>query len=530
MKTVWGSLTVMAAVLASWGSALWLEGAAHLHVDIVIQAVALTWTLAWTQREADLVERGIGFVVLPSVAMCAAWTDRVMTESAVRGDLLFALFVAFAIWVRRFGVRATRAGTLAALPFVATLVVQGPIALPPQARDGHVLWMGLVAVICAGYVLVVQVGAGWVGLTPRVRVRRSTEPLVPPRAVASRLLPSTRMALQMGVSLGAAFLAGHWLFPDHWTWVVLTAFIVCSGARGRADVLYKGVTRALGAGFGTAVATGVVGAFGPGDPWAVVLLFVVLALATWLRPLNYAYWAACVTAAFSLLYGYFGETTVHVLTQRLQAILVGAVLGIAVSWLLAPVRTVDVVRRRVADALAVLADVLRAHDAVELRVHQGRFEEAVELLEQVAPPLRALRGVEGWVRRRRGVSGGRAHLADAIDAVRACVEPVRELAGSSSSADVTPDVTSDAAPDLAPDAAPVPTPVLAPDAAPVLANITAVRLAIGRVPGPPYQAQAAGVGSLGVIDKAVGEVARVFPAAAPVIASGRTPVHPPPPR
>ncbi len=624
MKTVWGSLTVMAAVLASWGSALWLEGAAHLHVDIVIQAVALTWTLAWTQREADLVERGIGFVVLPGVAMCAAWTDQVMTESAVRGDLLFALFVAFAIWVRRFGVRATRAGTLAALPFVATLVVQGPIALPPQARDGHVLWMGLVAVICAGYVLVVQVGAGWLGLTPRVRVRRSTEPLVPPRAVASRLLPSTRMALQMGVSLGGAFLAGHWLFPDHWTWVVLTAFIVCSGARGRADVLYKGVTRALGAGFGTAVATGVVGAFGPGDPWAVVLLFVVLALATWLRPLNYAYWAACVTAAFSLLYGYFGETTVHVLTQRLQAILVGAVLGIAVSWLLAPVRTVDVVRRRVADALAVLADVLRAHDAVELRVHQGRFEEAVELLEQVAPPLRALRGVEGWVRgwparRRRAVgeraasggrvgeepvgegpvghrpvddgpvgegpvghrpvddgptgdrpvgdgragegavskgqvdeeavgekavSGGPVYLADAIDAVRACVEPVRELAEAFSRADGTPDV----APDLAPDAAPVLAPDLALDAAPdlapdttsallpapdlasVLANITAVRLAIGRMPGPSYQAQAAGVGSLGVIDKAVGEVARVFPATAPVIASGRTPVHPPPPR
>ncbi|GAQ59446.1 fusaric acid resistance protein family protein [Streptomyces acidiscabies] len=667
MKTVWGSLSVMAAVLASWGSALWLEGAAHLHVDIVIQAVALTWTLAWTQREADLVERGIGFVVLPGVAMCAAWTDRVMTESAVRGDLLFALFVAFAIWVRRFGVRATRAGTLAALPFVATLVVQGPIALPPQARDGHVLWMGLVAVICAGYVLVVQVGAGWLGLTPRVRVRRSTEPLVPPRAVASRLLPSTRMALQMGVSLGGAFLAGHWLFPDHWTWVVLTAFIVCSGARGRADVLYKGVTRALGAGFGTAVATGVVGAFGPGDPWAVVLLFVVLALATWLRPLNYAYWAACVTAAFSLLYGYFGETTVHVLTQRLQAILVGAVLGIAVSWLLAPVRTVDVVRRRVADALAVLADALRAHDAVELRVHQGRFEEAVELLEQVAPPLRALRGVEGWVRgwparRRRAVgegpvgegpvgegpvgeepvgegavskgrvdeeavgekavaggpvaggpvaggpvaggaasegllsgaraghrpvgeeptgdrpvgdgragggavskgrvdeeavgekavSGGPVYLADAIDAVRACVEPVRELAEAFSRADGTPDV----APDLAPDAAPVPAPDLAPDAASVpapdaasdlapvpapdtasapdlaslLANIAAVRLAIGRVPGPSYQAQAAGVGSLGAIDKAVGEVARVFPATAPVIASGRTPVRPPPPR
>lgn len=138
---------------------------------------------------------------------------------------------------------------------------------------------------------------------------------------------------------------------------------------------------------------------------------------------------------------------------------------------------------------------------------------------------------KGWVGE-KAVSGGPVYLADAIDAVRACVEPVRELAEAFSRADGTPDV----APDLAPDAAPVPapdtasTPVPAPDLASVLANITAVRLAIGRVPGPSYQAQAAGVGSLGAIDKAVGEVARVFPATAPVTASGRTPVHPPPPR
>ncbi|KND26613.1 hypothetical protein [Streptomyces acidiscabies] len=166
----------------------------------------------------------------------------------------------------------------------------------------------------------------------------------------------------------------------------------------------------------------------------------------------------------------------------------------------------------------------------------------------------------------KAVSGGPVYLADAIDAVRACVEPVRELAEAFSRADGTPDVAPglapDAAPVLAPDTAPVPAPDLAPDAASVpdaasdlapvpapdaapdlapdtasapdlasvLANIAAVRLAIGRVPGPSYQAQAAGVGSLGVIDKAVGEVARVFPAAAPVTASGRTPVRPPPPR
>jgi uncharacterized membrane protein YccC len=38
------------------------------------------------------------------------------------------------------------------------------------------------------------------------------------------------MALQMAVALSAAFAAGFLVFPDHWGWCVLTAFIVCSGA------------------------------------------------------------------------------------------------------------------------------------------------------------------------------------------------------------------------------------------------------------------------------------------------------------
>ena len=48
------------------------------------------------------------------------------------------------------------------------------------------------------------------------------------------------MALQMGVALSAAFAIGLLFFPQHWGWSVLTAFIVCSGARGRGDAAYKG--------------------------------------------------------------------------------------------------------------------------------------------------------------------------------------------------------------------------------------------------------------------------------------------------
>ncbi|WP_105970775.1 FUSC family protein [Streptomyces geranii] len=495
-KELCDSVVIMAAVLASYGCALLLEDAAHLHVDVVIQAVALGWTLAWTQRDADLVDRGLGFLVLPAVAMGAAWADRLMSDHTVAGDALFALAVAGSLWIRRFGPRATRAGTLAALPFVATLVVQGPIGTAAAQRDGHVLWMGLVALIAACCVLVVQVAAGYVGLGERVGLKRPVDPVaVPPPSLSprsgggkgwGRLRVSTRMALQMGAALGAAFLVGHLAYPDHWTWAVLTAFIVCSGARGRGDVLYKGATRTFGAAFGTAAATGIVGLFGPQDPWAVVLLFAVLALATWLRPLNYAYWAACVTAAFSLLYGYFGQADLDILGQRLQAIAVGAVVGVAASWLVAPVRTVDVVRRRVADALAALADVLRTQASPggsdpELPRHRARFDVAVGLLDQVAPPLRTHRALLGRV----WAGEPSPHLADAVDAVHACVEPVRALAR-----------------------------VGAADAEAVLANVALVRRAIGRLPGPAYQPAAVQLGAVREIDAALGRIAQVFPSAA----------------
>ena len=38
-------------------------------------------------------------------------------------------------------------------------------------------------------------------------------------------------------------------------------------------------------------------AFPAGDSWSIVCLFAVLAVAVWLRPLNYAFWAAGMTAA-----------------------------------------------------------------------------------------------------------------------------------------------------------------------------------------------------------------------------------------
>jgi uncharacterized membrane protein YccC len=222
-----------------------------------------------------------------------------------------------------------------------------PREVGPPSQDNRELWAAVVAGIALASVALTRIAAeraGWIEPAP--------EPVAMPRRKQKRMPASTKMAAQMAVALGAAFAVGRWLYPNHWTWVVLTAFIVGSGNQGRGDVVYKSGQRIAGAAAGTIVATLLAGAFEPGDWRSVAVIFAVLTVATYLRSISYAYWAAGVTSVLSLLYGYFGETGTDLLPTRLAAIGIGAVLAIAAAWLVLPIRTSDVVRLRRDEALA----------------------------------------------------------------------------------------------------------------------------------------------------------------------------------
>lgn len=445
------AIVATAAVLLSFGSGLLLENAAHLNVDAPLIAVVLALTLARTQRGADLRGRLIGLVVLPLIAVAASEIGNLMLHHPNYGDALFALAVSLSIWLRRFGQRATKAGTLLALPFVAILVT--PIPMPPG--HGATGWSAVIALIAFVSVSVVQLAAQRIGFLREQSAARHGEsphaktaahgtppnPLSPPAPSkpSKRVIPSTRMAVQMGLVLGAAFIIGRWGFTPRWAWTVITAFVVCSANRGRGDVVYKSLLRLAGAAGGTIVATLLAGLFGPHDNRSIALIFVVLAVANWLRSFSYAYWAGCVTSVLALLQGYFGEVHLSLLATRLEEILVGTAIAIAGSWLVLPVRTTDVVRRRVGDALVTLGELLTAlredpSDQLALQALGARFEWNLNQVQQVATPLRAYRVAARHIRlmQRRRFS----QLADAIDAVQRCAEPVRLLIRS---ADAPPD-------------------------------------------------------------------------------------------
>ncbi|GAB3432193.1 hypothetical protein GCM10027569_80580 [Flindersiella endophytica] len=290
--------------------------------SVLVLAVVLAVSLERAERGTELRRRVPALVVLPAVAVAAAGIGLLLDRLPGFGDVVFTIALAATVWIRRFGPRFTKLGTWAALPLLAVLISP----LPPRGA-ADVGWAALVAVLAFCWVSAVQL------------VARSTPTAAPVRRVSAlRPRPSTRMAIQLAVAVGGAFLIGRLAFGEHWTWIVLTAFVVCSGNRGRTDVVRKGLLRLAGAAAGTVLATFLAGLFGPLDSRSIVAIFVVLAIASGLRTFSYAFWAGGVTAMLALLYGYYGQAGADLLATRLLAIGLGAVLAIGVSWFLLPVR------------------------------------------------------------------------------------------------------------------------------------------------------------------------------------------------
>ncbi len=428
----------MAAVLLSFGSAYWLRRAADLSPSVEVLGVALALSLsrmAGRPEHRTWSGRWLGILVLPLVAIGASEIGILLFRHPDLGDALFVVAVSLTVWVRRFGPRLRRLASFAVLPVISVLIVPGVAVVGTDGAGASRWWSALVALIAWG----------WVTL---VRLPFSTDDeVIVPAANASRrsrpggrrpaLAGTTRLAIQMAVALSAAFALGRWLFDPHWGWCVLSAFIVSSGNRGREDVAHKAATRVLGAGVGTLGATLVSGRFPAGDAAAILVIFAVLAAALWLRPLSYAFWAAGITAALALLYGYYGERGVAMLGSRLEAILLGAALGLAAAWLLWPIRTPDIIRRDVGAALAALDRLLEAlvEDPEAIPERRLGFRRAVatlayhrDLLSAIPGPLRrridhlpALRVLE-----RLEIGGAEAGTpAEAVACLRGSIRTLR---------------------------------------------------------------------------------------------------------
>lgn len=290
------------------------------------------------------------------------------------------------------------------------------------------------------------------GLASRARPTPEAPPVKRQGGGWRNVQPHTRLAAQLTAAMAVAFAVGHVVFPHRWMWPVITAFVVCSGARGRGDVVHKSGLRVAGA-FAGAVTGTLAAHLVTGSPAAAItVIFGYLLAGLWLRERNYAVWAFCVTSVLSVLYSLNGEQGGALLVQRPEGILVGSACGIAAAYFVLPLHTERVMRARASSALRALQDLLGAVREPEPRPaairHLARqFDRAAQDLAQVAAPARAHRAlfrVHGTVlfrrpaetpapararfRRRRAEAA--AHAADWADSLAACAHAARVLAAT----------------------------------------------------------------------------------------------------
>ena len=352
-------------------------------------------------------------LALPLVALASVGVGGLIRHAPWAGASVFAGSMALSIWVRRFGLCAQRIGSLVALPLVTILVVPGL----PRHESGALtplLAPVAIALVALAWVIVAQaLGRQLSWLAPEDVVGVEPQHTGAPGTVRSS--PHTRMALQMAAALAASFAAGYVMFPSHWNWIVLTAFIVNSGNRGRQDVIHKSVLRARRGGrhcrrdsFRWHGRTD--GAMGCDAGLASVFLGI------WLRPAGYGWWALFVTLALALLQTLQPEASAPLLWQRLLEILIGATIGLAAAWFVLPIRSTDVLRRRIADALATMSEALDPQ-ATERR--PDRIVAAIRRVEQLRP---SFHGRQQVLRRWQPLQP-----VDWIDALSACEAPVVAL-------------------------------------------------------------------------------------------------------
>jgi uncharacterized membrane protein YccC len=335
---------------------------------------------------------------------------------------VFVVFIGGSVWARRFGPVATRLGAMAPAVAISCLLASpaGPADVPWWPECG---WTALVALCAFTWVR----GTRWLG----ERLTGIPGPL--PRPASPRrdsprpgMANSTRMALQAALSLAAALTAGHLLFGAHWQWCAISVMVVSLGTAGRGDLALRGIERGLGALAGTLLAAALAAAAEPHGTACIVVIFVLLGLAAGLRQYNYAFYACGITAVLSELYGYFGEPAGHLLPIRLEALSLGAAIAVAVGWFVLPVRARDVLRVRLAVALAALSALLAARRAgAGTREALAAFDAAAENVRAAMRPHR----LHQWVLRLTRTSLA-PHPADAGEALLRCRAPVHALAAT----------------------------------------------------------------------------------------------------
>jgi hypothetical protein len=215
-----------------------------------------------------------------------------------------------------------------------------------------------------------------------------------------RLAPYSRTAIQMGIAVGLAIIAGDALSGRRFYWAVIAAFITFMGANTAGEQVRKSIFRVGGTFLGVIVGAVLAHLVGDRVALQVAVVLVSLFLGLYLFRINYAFMTIGITVMVSQLYVELGEFSNSLLVLRLEETSIGAGVAIATVLLVLPLhigRVARVAARQQVEALADLIDrcldrladpASAAGSDLELRASARRLDMAYQALSATVRPMR----------------------------------------------------------------------------------------------------------------------------------------------
>jgi uncharacterized membrane protein YccC len=210
----------------------------------------------------------------------------------------------------------------------------------------------------------------------------------------ARLSMSSRQAVQVALAGVVAIGVGTLLSPTRFYWAVITAFVMFTGTGSRYETFNKGVARVVGTVVGVAAAlllAHVTAGHG------VVILTLCLGSvfgAFYLAKVSQAGMTFFITVLLGEMYSVLGTFSDAILVLRLGETAVGAVAGVGVALLVAPLSTHDTVRSArdaMLDSMATLLESVASYAdgarSIDLDAQVRRLDDDARQLALVARPL-----------------------------------------------------------------------------------------------------------------------------------------------
>lgn len=263
--------------------------------------------------------------------------------------------------------------------------------------------------------------------------RRHTQAALPgwrDRLARLAWLPATRAA----TAAMLAMLIGNWLSPERWMWAVITTFVVFLGTSTREDTLYRGAQRLAGTFAGALVSVLLVLTL-RGTP-ALLIGAMALSVFGWAYFILHAYGRGVffITVLVGLVYGQLGFPIVPLAELRVEEVVTGCLVALAVAALVMPLAITRHAQTRLRAVLVALREAVLTSAAAPGSHPADAAAAALRALDrrwhELRVALRPLQAQQAFVRNPR--------VARSTAALLGCVHWARVLARSQAAAAASP--------------------------------------------------------------------------------------------